>query len=104
MVLLGSFDGSRLGQVDQGYAIQPLEPYLAIQVRFQVNDRLAPLEVFIAKEAEPGYQFGLPYPVGGANPAEMLRYLHAQDTSIPPALLACLRQDGWMLKTFTPAP
>jgi hypothetical protein len=41
-------------KIDQVYAIQPLEPYLAIQVRFQVDDCLAPPEVFIAKEAEPG--------------------------------------------------
>lgn len=91
-------------KLDRVYAIQRLKPYLAIQARFLINDRLEPPEIFIAKETEAGYQFGLPASGDGSDRTYLLRFLYAQDTSIPPELLACLKLDGWLLATPTPAP
>lgn len=91
-------------ELDQVYSIQQLGRFYAIQVRFLINHRSEPPEIFIAKDTAEGYQFLAQTGGGGPDRSYVLRTLYAQDPSIPAELLACLNLDGWLLDTPTPAP
>jgi hypothetical protein len=91
-------------ELEQVYSIHQLGPFFAIQVRFLVNHRSEPPELFIARETAQGYEFVAQTSGGGPDRTYLLRYLNSQDTSIPPELLVCLDLYAWLLNTPTPAP
>lgn len=91
-------------ELEEVHAIQQFGPYFAIQVRFRVNGRPHPPEIFIAAQTPPGFQFVAQTGAGGSDRSYILRNLHAQHPAAPPELLACLALDAWGLSTLTPAP
>jgi len=91
-------------ELDKVYSIQQLGPFFAIQLRFLVNHRSTPPEIFIAKDTAEGYQFLAQTGADSPNRSYLLRTLYAQDPSIPGELLACLTLDSSSLETPTSSP